>query len=567
MSIFNLNKKAMKGMVIGLATLTAFSFIKSSNKKVEPTNSNDSSITTNTQQDYINTLKSNEFKVYDEDLNTLPIQIKNYDHMIYMDNLNNYDSEFKWAKYYGLEEALEIYNASIVNKSTDSTLLDSNGKLDPNKLIEQTKKNNEAYMSQGKNTINTFYSTIKEDDMKMICDIITEIVNSNFNGIEINEMANTLMELKMFEHSGSAANAYITDNITFVYNPNMSSMYAEMQKIQGTANNKTETLKSIITHEVMHLLQHSRNDNIEENGIESGICRKYNIPNQEKNIPVDCLWNTWLLEAGAELGMSEYLNTKPGTYAKKISYVKSYNLSRFNDINIKDNGLEKAVFNQNVDEAFKDLNLSTQEEQREFLEFLYSVEIIQSDPEEFWNNYTNITGENPSEEEKLEIRTEIRKEAVKYMTKNFYRNLIDAINEEKVTDLDTANYLIRNWELDIFNHIEYTNTNTLEDSEDFIIWHNEIQNETFKAIANSNNLTYEEVKAEYQEYNLQASIDNKIYDNCDLSKFNQYTKDYILESKNSYRTTNFSRNEVVMDHILINSNIKSTENFESYSTK
>ena len=401
----------------------------------------------------------------------------------------------------------------------------------------------------------------------MICDIITEIVNSNFNGIEINEMANTLMELKMFEHSGSAANAYITDNITFVYNPNMSSMYAEMQKIQGTANNKTETLKSIITHEVMHLLQHSRNDNIEENGIESGICRKYNIPNQEKNIPVDCLWNTWLLEAGAELGMSEYLNTKPGTYAKKISYVKSYNLSRFNDINIKDNGLEKAVFNQNVDEAFKDLNLSTQEEQREFLEFLYSVEIIQSDPEEFWNNYTNITGENPSEEEKLEIRTEIRKEAVKYMTKNFYRNLIDAINEEKVTDLDTANYLIRNWELDIFNHIEYTNTNTLEDSEDFIIWHNEIQNETFKVIATSNNLTYEEVKAEYQEYNLQASIDNKIYDNCDLSKFNQYTKDYILESKNSYRTTNFSRNEVVMDHILINSNIKSTENLDSYSTK
>jgi hypothetical protein len=103
----------------------------------------------------------------------------------------------------------------------------------------------------------------------------------------------------------------------------MSGLYADMQEIQGTSNSKEETLKQVITHEVMHLLQYSASDTNDKNGLESGICRMYNLPNSESKVPVDSLWNSWLLEAAAELGMADYLNIQPGTYAKKISYARS----------------------------------------------------------------------------------------------------------------------------------------------------------------------------------------------------------------------------------------------------
>ena len=297
--------------------------------------------------------------------------------------------------------------------------------------------------------------------------------------------------------------------------------------------------------------------NNDKNGIESGIFRMYNVPNEEPKVPVDSLWNSWLLEAAAELGMSEYLNIKPGTYAKKISYARSYNLSRFNELDLKNNSIEDVVFNHTLEEAYHDLRLNSPEEQREFLNFLYSVEITQTDPEDFWANYTAQTGTNPTEEEKLGIRMDIRTDAVKFLTRNFYDNLADAIYTGDVKDLDSAFYLIRTWELDVFGHLEYTKTSSLEHSKDFIEWHNEVQNKLFNAIASSSNLTLQDVQSQYEEYNLQASVDETIHNNCTFSNYNDYTAAYITEAKNYYSTSKFSRNSIVYDYIKAST--KSTE--------
>lgn len=568
---YKLSRLKKAGIAIGLTlavATTAFTggMIKIMYDAVHPTTINQSSYQTDqieVTNDYIDTIKSNELKVYDEDASTTSITLSNYNYLNFMSELDTGDYTFDNAKYYGLEESLALYQTAEITKSTNSDLLDTNGLLDANKLLQKVKENNEVYMQQGKNSINAFYTDLSSSDMTKICTLITEVVNSKFNNIEINKVANTLTQLTMFKNTGSASNAYITNNLTFVYNPSMTGMYADVKEITGETDNPEEILKSVIVHEVMHLLEYSANDNNSENGIEAGICRMYNIPNQEQKVPVDSLWNTWLLEAAAELGMSDYMNISPGTYAKKISYVRSYNLSRFNDLELETQGLEDVTFNHTLEESYRNLELNTSEEQREFLNFLYSIEITQSDPNDFWENYTSITGITPTETEKTSIRMDIRTDAVKYLTRNFYQNLADSIYEGNVTDLDTAFYLMRNWELDTYNHLEYTKTSALPHAEEFILWHNEIQTQFFQAIAESNGLTQEQVTTMYEDYNLQANVNNEIFDNCNLNNYSAYTSSYITTAKTNYSTANFTRNNAVTDYI----NTKNTSLENTQPTK
>lgn len=558
---FKLNKIARAGVAIGLSAILALGMAGcgTNYSSYNSSTGNDSSYSQSYTNDYIDVITSNEFRVYDESINKTPITINNVNYLDFIQKVNQGDFDFEYAEYYGLDEALALYNSTKVNKSTSSTLLDASGKLDAGKLQAKVLENNKIYMSKGKDAINTFYSDISSGDLTMICNTIAEVVNSKFNDTDIAKVANTLMDMTCFQRTGSASNAYVTNNLTFVYNPNMSGLYADMQEIQGTSNSKEETLKQVITHEVMHILQYSASDTNDKNGLESGICRMYNLPNQDAKVPVDSLWNSWLLEAAAEMGMAEYMNIAPGTYAKKISYAKSYNLSRFDELDLGTQAIEDVAFNHTLEEAYKDLEIYTDEEKREFLNFLYSVEITQSDPEDFWANYTAKTGITPTDQEKLAIRMDIRADAVKFLSKQFYNNLADSIQEGKVTDLGTVFYLMRNWELDVYGHLEYTKAASLDHAKDFIIWHNQVQNDLFQALAQSNNMTAENIQSQYLEYNLQASINDTVYDNCNFANYNAATATYITSAKDAYSTSRFARNDVVCTYIMENEKTQQAE--------
>ena len=556
-----LNKIAKAGIAIGLSAIIALSATGcgSNYSSNYGSTGTDSSYSQSYANDYIDIITSNEFRVYDDAILSTPITLNNVNYIEFLNKVNQGDFSFEYAEYYGLEEALALYNSTKVVKTTSSTLLDASGKLDAGKLQQKVLENNKAYMSQGKDAINAFYSDISTSDLTMICKTIAEVVNSGFNGTDIAKVANTLMDMKCFQRTGSASNAYVTNDLTFVYNPNMSGLYADMQEIQGTVNSKEDTLKQIITHEVMHIIQYAASDTNAKNGLESGICRMYNVPNEDAKVPVDSLWNSWLLEAAAELGMSDYTNTAPGTYAKKISYAKSYNLSRFNELDLGTQAIEDVAFNHTLEEAYSDLELNTPEEQREFLNFLYSIEITQSDPEDFWANYTAKTGITPTEQEKLGIRMDIRTGAVKFLTRQFYNNLANSIQEGKVNDLGTVFYLIRNWELDVYGHLEYTKTASYEHATDFITWHAQVQNDLFSALAQSNNMTAENIQSQYTEYNLQANINETTYDNCNFGAYNGATASYITSAKDSYSTSRFARNDVIYEYIITNTATKEAE--------
>lgn len=498
--------------------------------------------TEKTASEYIDIEKTDELRLYSQSHESLYFTVNNSFYNSVTNFINSESYNFSYSDYYGLDEAIKLYQNSSSQKSIESNLLDPNDKLDKAKLLASIEVNNKNSTANGKNALNSFYTETSAQDKAKICNLIVDVINSTCDKAQRQRLANSLSSMTLFTRTGSASNAYVTNHLTFVYNPSMSKMYADTQSITGN-DDKESIMNSVIVHEIMHLIQHENDDLIDENGIEVGMCRTYNLDNSDKKIPVDCLWNSWILEGSAELGMSDYLGIDTHTYSKKISYIRSYNFSRFNKLLNKDTLIEKIAFCDTLEQVYEELNLSSLQEQYDFLKFMYSVEILQTDPTDFWDNYSKITNTTPTDEEKLAIRLSIRSEVVKYLSTYFYSNLASAIQDRKITDLNTLFYLMRLWEIDCYTHLEYTKTSSLDSAKSFILWQDKIQTHLFQILANASGLSFENIQEQYQAYRLQTQLSGSTLDNCSFNYFETFTREYLLELKSNYTTGNFIKNK------------------------
>lgn len=567
---YHLNRKPKGGRIIAIAlalaiTLSACGQESKVNEDYFSPNSPYSE-NENVKNDYIDTLIYDEFRTYNQASEDIPISITADDANTLYKYIKNNTPPFSYSQYYGFDEVLSKYNQTKVNKSLESDLLNENGQLDTQKLINRVKKNNQELMSGGVNSINTFYTEIDNADLTYICTLITEVANDVLSGDDLKELANTLTKLTVFVRTGSASLAYVSDDITLVYNPTMSKNYENIQKIQG--NTTEDYLRAILEHEIFHLLQYASNDLDATNGNEVGFCRKYNDEKNKNIVPVDSLWFSWALEAGAEISKAYHMNINPTLYAKRISYSRSFNLSRFGKLDTAEDKLESIIFTPTLEKAYENLNYTTEEEKRDFLNFMYSVEITQTNPDEFWTNYKTITKITPTEEEQNKIRMQIRADAVNYMTVGYYTNIVQNLENGNINDLNTLFYLMRVWELDTYGHLEYTKTECVEAAVRFIVLQHELQQQLFETIAKNNNLNKEDIELLYNDYTLTyENEDGELVDNCDLTSFSKHQAYYLATATDNLTTSSFTRGENVYDYILSNFNTEETSTESSYETE
>lgn len=496
--------------------------------------------------EYIDVATSNELASYNTNREEIPIEIGEKQYQEFSDYIRGVQCDFCLGDYYYIDEALDLYSSTEVNKPISTKLLDENGKLSQKKLIDVVDENNKKLKTES-NSENVFYEDISNEDKVYICTIIADVVNRECDKEKIKEVATSLEKMCIVYHRGQSSNAAITNHMVFTYNDTMSKMTIESELLKGTDETEQDLLDQIIVHEVMHLIQHANDDLNDENGVEIGIVRQYNVPYKEPMLPVDSLYNSWLLEGSAELGMAYSLDTTPKTYAKYISYINSYNLSRFDEIDSEDALLEKISFSDDIDDMFAKLGIDSVEEQDAFLKCLYSTELIQTDSTNFWEKYSEVTQKSLSEDEKMDIKYQLRIDIIKYLTKQFYVNLIDAVYNKEITDLNTLFYMMRLWEIDEFWHLNYNQKNLVELTRPFIEWHCEVQDKIFGMVADSTDLTQEETEKKYNEYCLQTKTDGVVSDNCNLSNFSQFNRDYIQKLKQGYTKIKFVRlNEMMI---------------------
>lgn len=204
-------------------------------------------------------------------------------------------------------------------------------------------------------------------------------------------------------------------------------------------------------------------------------------------------------------------------------------MSRFSELINKENLLENISFSNTLEDVYSKLSLESSQDQLDFLKFMYSVEILQDDPEEFWNNYT-----------------------VKYLSYGFYTNLAKSIHEGKIGDWDTLFYLLRLWEIDCFGHLEYNKIDSLDSAKPFIEWQEKTQTQLFQLLTNNTELSVAFIQGQYSDYCLQTLENDATYDNCSLNSLNAYASEYIRKAKENYRSGNFVRNQDMSAYILSN---------------
>lgn len=539
-----LSKAKKSGIAIGLSLVISMgTFIKI----ISPSHKNEAeSVPPPTVTENIDMKTNNEYEILDYNYNGIKISLSNEDLENFRLLTTKYDTGFSMAKYYCIDRAVEQYQNTEMSKEYNTDLLDGNNKVDETKLYESIIRNNEALKEKGKNSINTFYKDLSPNDIKNLCHTIATVINNICSDSQMPSVATTLSKLTMFQKNGSSSNAYVTNNLTFVYNPSMSSMYSDMQQIKDSTISEEDVKKSIIVHEISHIIQYATGDQNDQNGLEIGFCRMYNLPNTEKKVPIDSLYYDWYLEGTAELKAAKYMNMEPGTYQKKISYINSIDLSRIfssGEVNIEDLDTTK-----NIDEVFKKLNLVSEEEQNNFLELMYSIELTQSSADEFWEYYQEQTAQSLSTEEINHLKMQIREDAIINLSNNYYSGLIKSIKDGNIKDLDTLFFMMRTWEADAYNHLQYNNNkDSLRHASRYLLWSDNIQNEIFSMVGRSNNLTQDEVSEMYNTYNMFTEENGQIIANCDLTSFSEQKQSFILNLANSNNTSRFSR---VSDAVL-----------------
>lgn len=451
--------------------------------------------------------------------------------------------DFSFANYYALDTALEKMKSTSVNVTEDLSVLDDTNNVDADKLYQIVLHNNEAAKQEKVNAINTFYSDASDEEINNICKLIAKTVNETVDDRDIRETASVLSRLKIFRHMTSTDLAGVTDNIVFYFNPNMINMTRDMFEISGRKDETYDDETLTFVHEIEHIKQWASRDDNNDNGLESGFCRKYD------DLKVNSLWNQWVLEAAAEMKMSEYLDAKPRLYDKKISYVKSYELCNIFNDDTELNSLINATFDNDLESAYKRLQLESQTEQHDFLNIMYSIQLLQYDCDDFWEYYQEQTGKQLSDDERAALRMDIRTEVIYNLTEKYYKGLIKGIEAKNIQDLETVFYMMKIWEIDCCGHLSYTEKEAFTHAEEYIVWLGEIHNLMFKALAESTGKSQTEIENMYNSYHPLISENGKTMKNYRFNSLDDDRVDFIENCFDGYSVTYYSEIKDMLTNI------------------
>jgi len=370
---------------------------------------------------------------------------------------------YAFSEYYCIDHALKVMNSVEVRRKTSTDVLYSANNIDADKLYSTILKNNELSKNEkGKNKLNTFYSDATNEEIRKICNLLTKTINDTKDDRDITETASVLSRLKIFRHNTTSVLAGVSQNLVFYFNPNMISINKSILSISGRNNEEYDEKVLTFVHEIEHIKQWASSDDNNDNGMEAGFCRKYD------SVPVNSLWDQWILEAAAEIKMTDYLNTSAMVYAKKINYANSYMISEtFGDNEYE--ALINSTFENDLDGAFKVLNISSDEEKADFLNMMYSIQISQYDCNDFWDYYQKQMGKTLADDERTGLRMDIRTDIIYDLTKKYYNDLLTGIKHRNIRDAETVFYLMKVWELDCCTHMVYTNTDAYEHAREYIL--------------------------------------------------------------------------------------------------
>ncbi|MBQ8131297.1 MAG: hypothetical protein IJ193_02270 [Bacilli bacterium] len=472
-------------------------------------NSTTNSTSSNTTQSTPKTTTTSSKVKYTDQYDSTSMSMNNYDYMAYQNYLDSFDTDFVYSDLYEIPKALEMEkNYQIPIKDVTPIEL-KNGKFDANIMLSVIKKNNKEYLAD-KTTTSFRKASYKEmDDQTVldICKVIADTLNDQiekYDFIDVNELRKVVGDLKMFT-APSSSNAFVNDDNVFMISKNMIKLASVMYK-----ENNVE--KDTIVHESMHLLQKTVGDK-EKKYLQVGQSKKW------KDLEVNSLEWKFLYEGDAEKMMSLYTGEPPFTYKNYISYTESITSAIILRDDVHSTTIFEAALDKTPNRLYNLYGVSNEKEKIEFIKLLYTTDVLQSAREDFYQKYDPIYGKHANDAELIDFQLQLKSEICEEVSKKFYETLSTKIHDSNMTK-DDIFYTIRVFEADMNNHLEMEKDSKLTRNYPFMVNYVKVQNEFFSHLASSNNMTFDQLVNDFNNYELAINKEQT------LKSFDHDTRDY-----------------------------------------
>lgn len=442
----------------------------------------------------------------------------------FITDLNNLSVNYTYSDLYSANDYLDKYDQSLPFSNHHDNVMDD---VSVDSLYNKVLENNKSYIKYKEENYGfCYYKELDNNEIKKICEYVVEAYNafSTKEEANIGEVKCVLNNLKVFQNA-SAANAFVNEEYCLVTSPGMIDILKIMNETKDV-----DVYKNVIIHEATHLFQLSCPDRINETTKMIGVSPQYD------DVQLNPLNFSWYYEASAEKCTTNIMNTDPLVYQYMINYLESLSIATILDDNVDVSQNELNCFTKDLDSLFKMFNCKTKTEKIEIINMMYSIQIIEVEPEEFFEKL----GREITDVEKKELKKDLRSSIFSTLTKYFYKNLVMKTLNQQVS-LEDLFYLITVFENDINSHISYNKLENYEYYDEFLTNYSEIQNQFFKSIVASSEYSYEEVLEKFNNYALYQDIDGVKKYNASLDWLTIEKQKYIMDIEdnlNTYSTAN-----------------------------
>ena len=438
---------------------------------------------------------------------------------------------YEYSDYYHIDEALKrVGEKNITEVKQHKYDVRVNGELDYNALYKLVLKNNKEFLKTYDDFIPSYEKPgngeIKEI-CKRICEVLTEYAET-YPEIDMDTVCCNLYDLKILNTSQSFDVAHLEENNIFFFSKK------QIKAIGGLINTE-DPYTSTLYHEMVHFCQVCCD--CYNNGDEWRV----GIGNDYADTETDALCWYWLSEASAEKIMCRQLGIGYTTYTSFVGYITSLDFIAQLDQNIGANEVEFLNIQHDIEETFRLFDIVKPEERLEFIKMMYTVEVLQTKPDGFYDEYEKKNGVDldSTDEIETEFRLSLKDDALLTMTKLFYRNLARQIKSGNTTLQDML-YLIRVWENKLCYHCSNNEYAYMAAFERFYDDYMSIQTEFFALIADENGVTADELTDALLNYSINITDNGtKKSPNCDLTFLDSEEKKFISDCIDVYYNTGF----------------------------
>lgn len=364
-----------------------------------------------------------------------------------------------------------------------------NGELTAQELFNMVKANNAAYREQNRYSIHV---ELDDNYIMSVCEIICDTLKKEIPKLQYSDnyddISYNIMNLCIFK-SATFVNAQVTDDNCLIVSPN------QIENMK-TINDCEQAPEMIISHEAEHLIQKIANNSREQ----LGTTRAYGFNFAFENLDVNSMYYNWFIEASSEQLTSEMYGLPPLVYEPKIGYLNSLILvTDFND-NLSANYIPRLSQQSDINRLFDAFGCNTNEEKIELLNMMYAIEVVQEEPEDFFNIYESRLGREVTENELIQIKIDLKNSLCQTLTKYFYKKFSTTLSSKEVS-VEQIFKLISLFEADLNMHISYKDDARFDSIKEFMEEYLNIQNEFFEQLSQQLGVSIEDIINSYDYFN------------------------------------------------------------------